>query len=154
MPNTVPNQKIVHIHRDMPQKGDNNYTVIKNKNFYDAYKDLRKESRGGTATFLWLILAGNKDGFDLAFSPKAIAERSGMPESTCRDLVGILVKKGYLVQKHEGSSVYDFYERPEHAMDPKFKHTTTATAKNQSIPEETEIAENGHRHGEDKPFIF
>ena len=151
MPNTVPNQKIVHIHRDMPQKGDNNYTVIKNKNFYDAYKDLRKESRGGTATFLWLILAGNKDGFDLAFSPKAIAERSGMPESTCRDLVGILVKKGYLVQKHEGSSVYDFYERPEYA---KQKCTPTVITTSQTIPEETEIAENGHRHGEDKPFIF
>lgn len=151
MPNTVPNQKIVHIHRDMPQKGDNNYTVIKNKNFYDAYKDLRKESRGGTATFLWLILAGNKDGFDLAFSPKAIAERSGMPESTCRDLVGILVKKGYLVQKHEGSSVYDFYERPEYA---KQKCTPTVITTSQTIPKEREIAENGHRHGEDKPFIF
>lgn len=151
MPNTVPNQKIVHIHRDMPQKGDNNYTVIKNKNFYDAYKDLRKESRGGTATFLWLILAGNKDGFDLAFSPKAIAERSGMPESTCRDLVGILVKKGYLVQKHEGSSVYDFYERPEYA---KQKCTPTVITTSQTIPKEREIAENVHRHGEDKPFIF
>lgn len=151
MPNTVPNQKIVHIHRDMPQNGDNNYTVIKNKNFYDAYKDLRKASRGGTATFLWLILAGNKDGFDLAFSPKAIAERAGMPESTCRDLVQILIEKGYLVQKHEDSNVYDFYERPEYA---KQKCTPTVITTSQTIPEETEIAENGHRHGEDKPFIF
>lgn len=151
MPNTVPNQKIVHINRDMPLSGENNYTVIKNKNFYDAYKDLRKASRGGTATFLWLILAGNKDGFDLAFSPKAIAERAGMPESTCRDLVQILIEKGYLVQKHEGSNVYDFYERPEYA---KQKHTSTATVKSQTIPKEREIAENVHRHGEGIKFEF
>ena len=39
-----------------------------------------------------------------------------MPESTCRDLVQILIEKGYLVQKHEGSNVYDFYERPEYAI--------------------------------------
>lgn len=151
MPNTVPNQKIVHINRDMPLSGENNYTVIKNKNFYDAYKDLRKASRGGTATFLWLILAGNKDGFDLAFSPKAIAERAGMPESTCRDLVQILIEKGYLVQKHEGSNVYDFYERPEYA---KQKCTPTVITTSQTIPKETEIAENGHRHGEGIKFEF
>ena len=151
MPNTVPNQKIVHINRDMPLSGENNYTVIKNKNFYDAYKDLRKASRGGTATFLWLILAGNKDGFDLAFSPKAIAERAGMPESTCRDLVQILIEKGYLVQKHEGSNVYDFYERPEYA---KQKCTPTVIKTSQTIPKETEIAENGHRHGEGIKFEF
>ena len=151
MANTFPHQKVIHIHRDMPQSGDNNYTVIKNKNFYDAYKNLRKASRGGTATFLWLILAGNMDGFDLAFSPKAIAERSGMPESTCRDLVDILIKTGYLVQKHEGSNVYDFYERPEFT---KQKHTSTATVKTQSSPEEAKIAEIAHRHGEGINFEF
>ena len=151
MPNTVPNQKIVRINRDMPLSGENNYTVIKNKNFYDAYKDLRKASRGGTATFLWLILAGNKDGFDLAFSPKAIAERAGMPESTCRDLVQILIEKGYLVQKHEGSNVYDFYERPEYA---KQKCTPTVITTSQTIPKEREIAENVHRHGEGIKFEF
>ena len=151
MPNTVPNQKIVHINRDMPLSGENNYTVIKNKNFYDAYKDLRKASRGGTATFLWLILAGNKDGFDLAFSPKAIAERAGMPESTCRDLVQILIEKGYLVQKHEGSNVYDFYERPEYA---KQTCTPTVITTSQTITKEREIAENVHRHGEGRNFEF
>ena len=74
-----------------------------------------------------------------------------MPESTCRDLVQILIEKGYLVQKHEDSNVYDFYERPEYA---KQKCTPTVITTSQTIPEETEIAENGHRHGEDKPFIF
>ena len=149
MPNTVPNQKIVHINRDMPLSGENNYTVIKNKNFYDAYKDLRKASRGGTATFLWLILAGNKDGFDLAFSPKAIAERAGMPESTCRDLVQILIEKGYLVQKHEGSNVYDFYERPEYATQ---KCTPTVITTSQTIPKEREIAEKPESRAQH--FVF
>lgn len=49
-----------------------------------------------------------------------------MPESTCRDLVQILIEKGYLVQKHEDSNVYDFYERPEYA---KQKYTPTEIIK-------------------------
>ena len=147
MANTFPHQKVIHIHRDMPQSGDSNYTVIKNKNFYDAYKNLRKASRGGTATFLWLILAGNMDGFDLAFSPKAIAERSGMPESTCRDAVDRLIRTGYLVRKHEGSNIYDFYERPEYAAP-----NPTPTAKAQSIPEEKEIAEKPESRAQH--FVF
>ena len=88
---------------------------MKNQNLYDAYRTLREGRRGATAIYLWLVLAGNKDGFDLAFSPKAIEIRAGMPESTCRDAMGVLIDKGYLVQKNEGSNVYDFYERPEYA---------------------------------------
>ena len=74
-----------------------------------------------------------------------------MPESTCRDLVQILIEKGYLVQKYEGSNVYDFYERPEYA---KQKCTPTVITTSQTIPKEREIAENVHRHGEGIKFEF
>lgn len=138
MPTTVPNQNIVHIHRDMPQSGDRDFLVVKNQNLYDAYKTLRQDKRGGLAIYLWLVLAGNKDGYDLAFSPKAILERSGLPESTCRDAVDRLIRNGYLVQKREGSNIYDFYERPEFATQ---KSTHTVTEKAQPVPEEKEVAE-------------
>lgn len=110
MPVTFPNQKVVHVHRDMPDKNkkEGNFLLIKNENLYAAYRDLN-----ATALCLYLYLAGNKDGFDLAFSPKAIHEEMGMPESTCRDQFKVLVSKGYLVPRHERSNVFDFFEQPK-----------------------------------------
>ena len=104
---TVENQRRVLVHRDMPEKDEGNFLLIKKENLYAAYRNLN-----ATALCLYLYLAGNKDGFDLAFSPKAIHKEMGMPESTCRDQFKVLVNKGYLVPRHEGSNVYDFYEIP------------------------------------------
>ena len=110
MPATVPNQKVVHVNRDMPDKNkkEGNFLLIKNENLYAAYRDLN-----ATALCLYLYLAGNKDGFDLAFSPKAIHSEMGLPESTCRDQFKVLENKGYLVPKHEKSNIYDFFEIPK-----------------------------------------
>ena len=107
MPETVPHQRIIHINRDMPKDKEGDFILVKKKNLVAAYKILN-----AFATYLWLTLAGNKDGFDLAFSPAAIHERAGMPVSTCQDQVNKLIAKGYLVPKSEGSNVYDFYETP------------------------------------------
>ena len=105
---TVPNQKVIHIHRDMPKPNEGNFLLIKKPNLYAAYRDLN-----ATALCLYLYLAGNKDGFDLALSPKAIHGEMGMPESTYKDQVNKLIEKGYLVPKHEGSNVFDFFEIPK-----------------------------------------
>lgn len=107
MPYTVENQRRVLVHRDMPGKDEGNFLLIKKENLYAAYRDLN-----ATALCLYLYLAGNKDGFDLAFSPKAIHDEMGLPESTCRDQFKVLVNKGYLVRKNENSNIYDFYEIP------------------------------------------
>jgi hypothetical protein len=105
---TVPNQKVVHVNRDMPEKNEGNFLLIKKENLYAAYRDLN-----ATALCLYLYLAGNMNGFDLAFSPKAIHAEMGMPESTCRDQFNVLENKGYLVPKHEKSNIYDFFEIPK-----------------------------------------
>ena len=105
--NTVPNQKVVHINRDMPEKNEGNFLMIKNGNLYAAYRDLN-----ATALCLYLYLAGNMNGFKLALSPKAIHEEMGMPISTVKDQINVLIRKGYLVPKSEGSNVFDFYETP------------------------------------------
>ena len=105
--NTVPNQKVVHINRDMPEKNEGNFLMIKNGNLYAAYRDLN-----ATALCLYLYLAGNMNGFRLALSPKAIHEEMGMPISTVKDQINVLIRKGYLVPKSEGSNVFDFYETP------------------------------------------
>ena len=104
----VPNQRIVKVHRDMPGEKEGNFLLIKKSNLYEAYRTLN-----ATALCLYLYLAGNKEGFNLEFSPKAIRAELGMPESTCGDQFTLLVQKGYLVPKHEGSNIYDFYEKPK-----------------------------------------
>lgn len=143
MPDTFPNQKIIHINRDMPPKGSNDFLVVKNQNLYDAYRILRKDSRGATPLYLWLILAANKDGFDLALSPRAIEAQTGLPQSTCRDGIDALIRTGFLVPKREGSNVYDFYERPEFAQ---------KTAPAPVLPEEKEVQQE---EAEDAPrFVF
>ena len=103
---SVPNQRIVKVHRDMPGENEGNFLLIKKRNLYEAYRTLNT-----TALCLYLFLAGNKDGFNLEYSPKAIHAEMGMPESTCRDQFKVLVEKGYLVPKHEGSNIFDFYEK-------------------------------------------
>ena len=104
---SVPNQRIVKVHRDMPGENEGNFLMIKKSNLYEAYRTLN-----ATALCLYLFLAGNKDGYNLEYSPKAIHAEMGMPESTCRDQFKVLVEKGFLVPKHEGSNIFDFYETP------------------------------------------
>ena len=76
----VPNQRIVKVHRDMPGEKEGNFLLIKKSNLYEAYRTLN-----ATALCLYLFLAGNKDGYNMEYSPKAIHAEMGMPESTCRD---------------------------------------------------------------------
>ena len=91
----------------MPRENEGNFLLIKKSNLYEAYRTLN-----ATALCLYLFLAGNKDGFNLEYSPKAIHAEMGMPESPCRDQFKVLVEKGFLVPKHEGSNIFDFYETP------------------------------------------
>ena len=72
MPYTVENQRRVLVHRDMPKDNEGNFLLIKKDNVYAAYRDLN-----ATALCLYLYLAVNKHGFDLAFSPKAIHNEMG-----------------------------------------------------------------------------
>lgn len=103
-----PNQKVVHINRDMPKKDEANFLTIKKKNFYDTYKDISH-----TATMLYLYLAANKDGYKLSFTERKVLEEMGMPTSTCGEQLEKLVGNGYLVPREKTFGEYDFYERPK-----------------------------------------
>lgn len=103
---TVPNQRVVEIHRE---KAKSNFLGIQNENWQAAARDL-----GAHALMLYLYLASNANGYDLALSPAAIRQAIGMPKSTYRDQFEKLVDKGYLVQRKE-SNIYDFYETPKRA---------------------------------------
>lgn len=101
---TVPNQKAVIIHREMPQR---DFIAIKKSNFAEAYQHL-----GATALVLYLHLVGNQDGYSFALSPTAIHNQIGMPSSTVRDQINRLIALRYLVCRGN-SNIYDFYEHPQ-----------------------------------------
>ena len=103
MPETFPNQRMVHIHREAAKS---DFLGIKNENWQAASRDL-----GAHALRLYLYLAANANGYTLALSPADIRQTIGMPNSTYRDQFLILVDKGYLVRN--GSNNYDFYEVPQ-----------------------------------------
>lgn len=104
MPNTVPNQRVVAIHRE---RASTDFLGIKNEHWQAAARDL-----GAHALMLYLYLASNRDGYTLALSPAAIRRAVGMAASTYRDQFLKLVDKGYLVQRGSGNT-YDFYETPQ-----------------------------------------
>lgn len=109
MPNTVPNQKVVHVNR---QKCDKNFLQISKENWYAANKDL-----GPYGLQLYLYIAGNRDGFDFALSQEAAERDAGITKTTFHKYVKVLIEKGYLVPRKENSNVYDFYEVPKRKED-------------------------------------
>ena len=109
MPNTVPNQKVVHVNR---QKCDKNFLQISKDNWYGANKDL-----GPYGLQLYLYIAGNRDGFDFALSQEAAERDAGITKTTFHKYVKVLIEKGYLVPRKENSNVYDFYEVPKRKED-------------------------------------
>lgn len=123
MPATVPNQRVIRIHRE---RASSDFLGIKNENWMAASRVL-----GATALRLYLYLASNADNFMLALSPLALERDVGMPRSTFYDQFRKLVNYGYLVQT--GGNQYDFYEVPQSA-------TQIKTADGQDNP--TDIPKN------------
>ena len=106
MPNTVPNQRLIAIHRE---RATSDFLGIKNSHWQAAARDL-----GAHALMLYLYFASNANGYMLALSPAAIRQAVGMPPSTYRDQFTKLIDRGYLVQRGDGNT-YDFYETPQRA---------------------------------------
>ena len=105
MPNviTYPNQRVININRESAKS---DFLGIKNVNWQAAARDL-----GAHALMLYLYLAANADGYNLALSPAAIRQAIAMPRSTYQDQFAKLIDRGYIVQ--ESGNVYNFYERPQ-----------------------------------------
>lgn len=85
---TYPNQKVIHI-----QKGtyEDNFLQVGNDEWQRAARELT-----GSAFKLYLYLAGNRDGYDLALSQKAVEDATGLSKNTYHRAVEELETKGYL----------------------------------------------------------
>ena len=101
---TVPNQRKITIHRE---KCERDFLQIKKENWYAANKDLEPYGLQ-----LYLYLAGNREGFEFELSQEAAERDAGIKKTTFHKYVNVLIDKGYLVPRKEGSNVYDFYEIP------------------------------------------
>lgn len=138
MPNTVPHQRVVAIHRETVKS---DFLGIKNANWQAAARDL-----GAHALMLYLYLASNANNYTLALSPVAIRRAVGMPPSTYTDQFNKLVDKGYLVQRGEGNT-YDFYEVPQRVTRTENESAADGFDFAANVQQETKSVQN--RTGED-----
>ena len=105
---TVPNQRLVRIHKDNRQKEP--FLSINVNLLAAVYQDLKS----APSFFIYIYFCCNKDNYVVEFSPAHIEKKFGFPKSTARDHFNKLIEKGYLVRKNENSNMYDFYAQPEH----------------------------------------
>lgn len=106
---TYPNQKIVQIHKE---KCVDNFTQIQNEHMYAASKCLN-----GSAFKLYMYLASNADGFELALSRKDVIDKTGISHCSYDNAVDSLIKYGYLV--FVSGLTYNFNTYPENYDIPK-----------------------------------
>ena len=109
MPNTFPNQRTIKVNREVARR---DFLGIKNDNWQAAARDL-----GAHALMLYMYLASNADGYNLALSPVAVRQAIGMARSTYHDQFHKLVDKGYLVPST--GNTFEFYETPKTAAQTK-----------------------------------
>lgn len=105
---TVPNQKLVRIHKNNKQKEP--FLSININLLAAVYQDLKS----APSFFIYIYFCCNKDNYVVEFSPSHIEKKFGFPKSTARDHFNKLVEKGYLVRKNENSNMYNFYAEPQH----------------------------------------
>lgn len=99
---TYPNQKVIHINKP---KYKEDFTYIGVEEWKRAFKELKPSTFG-----IYLYLASNADGFDLALSQKAIEEALGIKKTGYHDAISELQTKGYIVFNQ--SNVFNFYTAP------------------------------------------
>ena len=97
-----PNQKVIHIQK---RTYEDNFLQVGNDEWQRAAREL-----SGSAFKLYLYLAGNKDGFELALSQKAVEDTTGLSKNTFHRAVEELEAKGYLSSTK--GNVYVFSPSP------------------------------------------
>jgi hypothetical protein len=99
---TYPNQKIIHINKETHK---NAYLSIEIDEWIDASNNLKP------ITFkIYLYLASNADGFDLALSRQDIMDKLSISKNSYLNGIAELEEKNYIILKQ--GNIYDFYTVP------------------------------------------
>ena len=85
---TYPNQKIINISKESYK---NWFLQVGIDEWQKAYKELKPSTFG-----LYLYLAGNADGFDLALSRQAVENAIGIKKTAYHNAINELTEKGYI----------------------------------------------------------
>ena len=99
---TVPNQKIVIVHKD---KVVSDFLQINNAEWMEVNKKF-----GPYALQLYLYIAKNADGYKFALSPAAAREEAGIKKTSYNNYLKLLETAGYIVKR--SGNTYDFYTTP------------------------------------------
>lgn len=93
-----PNQKIIRISK---QKYDENFLQVSNEEWQCAARNL-----SGVGFKLYLYLAGNKNGFELALSQKAFGDATGASRNAYHRAVDELISKGYITNLTDNTYIF------------------------------------------------
>lgn len=106
---TNPNQKIISVLKDGKAVCDAQHIYLKAQKeaMFAAMKNLTP-----TNFEVWLYLASQSDNYTFAFSPAAITNETGIKKSSLQEGIRVLIREHYLIQRNDGSNIYDFYEVP------------------------------------------
>lgn len=106
--NTVPNQRVITIHKE--NCDSNNKYTTNNLSALDeaAY---RLQSKGGFK--LYMYLAKNQNKYNFALSSTDFCLWSGLGIAAYRSAFNELVDNGYLILKKYNSNTYTFYDKAQ-----------------------------------------
>lgn len=102
---SVPNQNIIIIHKEYPEK---DFLQVKNESWKNVLKGTKEDY---AALALYLYLASNMNNYRLELSPQAIQNAIGMPRSTYYKKMKILKDNGYIIERQ--GNLLEFYETPQ-----------------------------------------
>ena len=105
---THPNQRVVQI---CTKKVTKDFIQVAKEDIKAACLDLTPAQ-----TLVWLIFAGNAEGYNFVFSPTAIEKEYGISKQTAQNAFKVLIEKGYL-EPTKASTHFRFHLKPIGAAD-------------------------------------
>lgn len=105
--NPNPNQRVVTINRNNPEKGGKQFLSIYTETLAAASRILA----GEVAFKLYIYLSANKDKYESYFSPQNFSNVYGCSVDAARKAFNQLEEKGFIVNK--GNNHYEFYEEQQ-----------------------------------------
>lgn len=106
---SFPNQKIIHVNKEMPKQTKDNkrpYSIT----YIDSIELASQNIHKGVSFRLYMYLINNQDKYAAALSPQDFSDRYGVSLNSAKEAVNDLISLGYLVQR--AKNIYDFYEIP------------------------------------------
>ena len=130
---SVPNQKTIQLAARTRRDADNLYSM----NNLDALQTAM-QVLNGSGLKLWLYMNKNQDGYKFELS-RVDCAKWGIKKDSYYSAVEELIKKGFLVQDHYGSSHYWFHEKAVSERPNFFSESANEVAENpKSESENTE----------------